>query len=95
MAVEEDWVAQTLSMIDQDEVVANIRRHSEDAAWIGENREQLCEQHPDRFIAVYDRKVIAVGDALADALTAAAEAGFDPAQCVLEVMVTEELIWVL
>ena len=78
-----------------EQAVAEIRRSTEDGVWLSTHREELRKAHPNMFIAVYDRKVVGVADALEDMKTRLRTQGIDPEKCVTEVLLTEDYIWVL
>ena len=77
------------------EAVKNLRRSRGDVEWLGSHRDELRKAHPNMFIAIYERKVVGVSEALADMRRRVREAGIDPSKCVTDVMLTEDLIWVL
>ena len=89
------WAAELLKKVDLNKVVSDMKHFEEDNRWLRENLKELRQKYPDRFIAVYDRKVVAVGDALADAQKKASNAGIDPKKCVIQLILTQDYIWVL
>ena len=78
-----------------EEAVANIRRATEDAVWLKAHRDELRKQHPNMLIAVYDRRVVGVAEAVEDMRRIIRKQGIDPEKCVTEVLLTEDYIWVL
>lgn len=78
-----------------EQAVAEIRRSTEDGVWLSAHRAELRKKHPNMFIAVYDRKVVGVAEAVEDMRSKLRAQGIDPEKCVTEVLLTEDYIWVL
>lgn len=78
-----------------EEAIADIRRSTLDAAWLNGHRDELRKAHPNMFVAVYDRKVVSVAEAIDDMKRNLRSQGIDPEKCVTEVLLTEDYIWVL
>jgi hypothetical protein len=78
-----------------EQAVADIRRSTQDGAWLKDHRAVLRKEYPGMFIAVYDRKVVGVADAIEDMKAAVRAKGIDPEKCVTEVLLSEDYIWVL
>jgi hypothetical protein len=76
------------------EALADIRRSTADSAWLTDHRDSLRKQHPNMFIAVYNRKLVGVADAVEDMKAKLRAQGIDPEKCITELMVTEDLLWV-
>lgn len=78
-----------------DDVIADIHRSTLDAAWLSQHREELRKSHPNMFVAVYDRKVVSVADAIEDMKAKLRAQGISPEKCVTEILLAEDYIWVL
>lgn len=78
-----------------EQAIADIRRSIEDGAWLKDHRALLRKEYPGMFVAVYDRKVVGVAEAIEDMKAAVRAKGIDPEKCVTEVLLTEDYIWVL
>ncbi len=81
--------------VDEKEVLAGFKRHDSDAAWFKERKAALLTQYAGQFIAIYDRRIVGVGEALQDALRSAEAAGIDPRKCLIELIATEDWISIL
>jgi inhibitor of KinA sporulation pathway (predicted exonuclease) len=89
------WAVELLKNVDMKSIAVNMKQFEQDDKWIKENIDKLKKQFPNMFIAVYNKQVVGVGEALQDAQQKAREAGFDPARCVTQIILTEDYIWVL
>jgi hypothetical protein len=78
-----------------DQALADIRRSSADSEWLNANRKELSKEHPNMLVAVFDRKVVGVAEAVDEMRALLRDRGIDPEKCVTEVMLTEDYIWVL
>jgi hypothetical protein len=78
-----------------DQALADIRRSSADSEWLNANRKELSKEHPNMLVAVFDRKVVGVAEAIDEMRALLRDRGIDPEKCVTEVMLTEDYIWVL
>ncbi|MCI4368320.1 MAG: hypothetical protein L3K09_01980 [Thermoplasmata archaeon] len=79
----------------REQAVADIRRSTEDNIWLNAHRDALRAEFANMFVAVYDRKVVGVAEAVEDMKAAIRAKGIDPEKCVTEVLLTEDYIWVL
>jgi len=89
------WAAALLKKVDMNDVATDMEHFERDDRWLRENLDRLRKEYPDMFVAVYDRKIVAAADALADARKKAKDAGIDPAKCVIQLILTKDYIWVL
>lgn len=89
------WAAELLEKVDFDQVAKDMEQFKRDDKWLKDNIDELRKRFPNMFVAVYDRKVVGAGDALQDAQKKAKAAGYDPAKCVIQIVLTEDYIWVL
>lgn len=78
-----------------EKALTDIRRFVEDSEWLSAHRESLRKSHPNMFVAVYDRKLVGVAEAVEDMKSKLRAKGIEPEKCVTEVMLTEDFIWVL
>jgi len=94
-SAQPEWAAELLKKVDMNKLVLDIRQFEKDDKWLKENLTELRKKYPNKFIAIYDRNIVGVGEALQDAQEKVRAAGFDPTKCVIQLILTEDYIWVL
>ena len=93
-SVQPAWAVELLKKVDLKNVATDMEHFEKDDKWLRENLDRLRKEYPDKFVAVYDRKVVAVTEALQDAREKAIAAGIDPAKCVIQLILTKDYVWV-
>ena len=76
--------------------ILEIRLKRENSEWLDRHREELRRKYPDRYVAVFDRRVAAQGEefhAVLSALRKKSETA--PAIAAIEFIDKDEVVWVL
>jgi len=93
MTAQPAWAAGLLDGIDREEVIKGMKRTGHDLAWFSEHRTRLRREHPDEFVAVHDRKVIASGMDLGEVRERIQKKGLDPGKCVIQLVTLVDYSW--
>ena len=89
------WAIELLKTVDTQKAVSDLNRVAEDDRWLREHLPEIRKEYSNKFVAVYDKRIVSVGEALADAQEKARKAGIDPGKCLIQLILTEDYIWVL
>ena len=89
------WAVELLKKIDTQQAVSDLNRAAGDDLWLKEHLTELWKEYPNKFVAVYNKHIVSVGEALADAQEKARKKGIDPGKCMIQLILTEDYIWVL
>ena len=81
--------------VDERQMLADLKQFDEDSRWLSENRETLRRHHPDKFVSVHRREVVAVADSHEELMRNVRGRGLDPAKCANELIMTDDVVWVL
>jgi hypothetical protein len=94
LETEERAVA-SVAVVNRDKIL-EIRLKRENSEWLNDHRKELRQQYPDRYVAVFDRKVVSQNEdfqIVLSALRKKSEAA--PAIAAIEFLNKDEIIWVL
>jgi hypothetical protein len=89
------WATGLLDGVDRAEVIEGLKRTGRDLAWFSEHRTRLRREHPDEFVAVHDQRIVASGRELAEVRAKIGKSGLDPGKCVIQLVTSEDFIWLL
>lgn len=77
------------------EAMAMLRAVEEDNEWLQRNFGKIQEQHPNKFVAVSERQVIADGESSEDVTKEVEKKGINPATILIEFIPEKGLILIL
>ena len=72
-----------------------LRLYKESLAYLEAHRDELTEQYPDKFIGIRGQRVEAHGESAEDVVNAITEAGGSLDGVVLQLMRTDDTLWLL
>jgi hypothetical protein len=73
-----------------------IRLKRENSEWLDRHREELRREYPDRYVAVFDRRVAAQSEEFHEVLSALRKKSETaPAIAAIEFIDKDEVVWVL
>jgi len=76
--------------------ILEIKLKRENSEWLDRHREELRRKYPDRYVAVFDRRVAAQGEEFHAVLSALRKKSLTaPAIAAIEFIDKDEVVWVL
>ena len=77
------------------DLLDDLRQFGEDCKYLGDNWDKLLEQYPDRWVAVYCKKVIAVALTQEELIRLVSDHGIRPAKTAMKFLNTNPPILVV
>ncbi len=92
---EEEALA-SVAVVNRQEILHEVKLKRENSQWLDEHREEMRRKYPDRYVAVFDKKVVAHSDRFEVVLSALRKKSESaPAIAAIEFISEDELIWAL
>jgi hypothetical protein len=76
-------------------VQQELERYRSDAGYFDEHREQWLREHPDRWVAVYNRQFVGAAKDIKRLITQLERKGIPPAQVYVEYLTEKEELLIL
>jgi hypothetical protein len=74
---------------------AELQRCKRDTAYYEAHQEELLEQYPEQWVAIYDERVVGADADLYHLLSTIKEQGFSPGQALVEYVTSKDEILIL
>ena len=79
----------------EEAILEGLRLYKESLAYLEAHRDELTERYPDKFIGIRGQRVEAHGESAEDVVSAITEAGGSLDGVVLQLMRTDDMLWLL